>query len=223
MYRLITFDMYSALLDIEGSAVPQVEAVLNRPKNECLAFFKLWRMRQWDYVLLSSVMSSNFLTYNEITSKALVYTEKKMGISLGDFERQSLMKIWLNFKAWPDAKETVDLLKTKGYKVAMLSNGDEEMLRCLEASSGITFDYIFSADQAGHYKPHPEIYAIPIKKLGIAKTDFLHVAGSLFDMMGAKAAGYDCAWSNRFGEYTLDTRYQPDFEIQNLRQLPEYL
>jgi len=223
MYRLITFDMYSALLDIEGSAVPQVEAVLNCSKEECLVFFRLWRNRQWDYVLLSSVMGKGFLSYHEITSLALVYTEKKMGIPLGEIQRQSLMDIWLNFKAWPEAKETIDGLKAKGYQVAMLSNGDEEMLRCLEASTGISFDYIFAADQARCYKPHPDIYQLPVERLGIEKSELLHVAGSLFDMMGARAAGYDCAWSNRFGEYTIDPRYQPNLETKNLQQLLTHL
>lgn len=223
MYKLITFDMYSALLDIEGSALPRVISVLKRPSEECLTFFKLWRTRQWDYVLLSSLMDKGFLSYYDITWKALEYTGKKTGIYLSLPEKTELMEIWTSFLAWPEAKETIDLIKAKGYQVAMLSNGDETMLKKLEDSTGITFDYIFSADQANHYKPHVSIYELPTEKLGIAKTDFLHVAGSLFDMMGAKAAGCNCAWSNRLGEYTLDPQYLPDYETTNLQQLLAHL
>lgn len=223
MYKLITFDMYSAILDIEGSALPQVEDVLQRSPEECLKFFRLWRTRQWDYVLLSALMEQKFMAYQEITWKALEYTEKKLGVLLAKGEKEKLMHIWTNFRSWTEAKTAVDAIKEKGYQVAMLSNGDEVMLKQLEASSGITFDYIFSADQAGHYKPHRDIYSLPVEKLGIAKDDFLHVAGSMFDMMGAKAAGCNCAWSNRFGEYTLDTQYRPDYEISDLMQLLDYL
>ncbi len=223
MYDLITFDMFSAMLDIEGSALPQVEAVLKKPSDVCLKFFKLWRTRQWDYVLLSSLMEQGFLTYRDITWKALGYTAKRFGLTLTEAEKSTLMDIWISFRSWPEARETVAALKAKGYKVAMLSNGDEDILKALESSSGITFDYIFGADQAQHYKPHPEIYNLPTNRLGIPKERFLHVAGSLFDMMGAKAAGCNCAWSNRLGEYTLDPRYRPDYETTNLRQLLDIL
>ena len=223
MYKLITFDMFSALLDIEGSALPRVEAVLRQPPEQCLRFFRLWRTRQWDYVLLSSLMARGFLTYHDITWKTLEYAAKKTGLTLSQAEKLELMDIWTNFRAWPEARETVNALKSKGYLVGMLSNGDESMLRQLETSSGISFDYIFAADQAQHYKPHRDIYMLPTRRLDIPREEFLHVAGSLFDMMGAKAAGCNCAWSNRLSEYTIDPQYQPDYETDNLRQLLDIL
>jgi len=68
------------------------------------------------------------------------------------------------------------------YKIAMLSNGDESMLKPLEESTG-----------------------------------------SMFDVMGAKAAGCICAWSNRQGEPMIDEKYKPDYELTSLSDLLEIL
>ena len=51
----------------------------------------------------------------------------------------------------------------------------------------------------------------------------LHVAGSVFDVMGAKAAGCNCAWSNRYSDYVLDTKYEPDYNMKSLSDLLEFL
>ena len=46
MFKLITFDVYSASLDINGSAVPIVREVLGWSEEKCLDFFKTWRTQQ---------------------------------------------------------------------------------------------------------------------------------------------------------------------------------
>jgi len=133
------------------------------------------------------------------------------------------MEIWTTFRAWPEAKTILHKVKEKGYDIAMLSNGDQDMLYPLQKSSGITFDYIFSGDMAGCYKPSQGIYELPCRKLKIKREEMFHVAGSMFDVMGAKAAGCICAWTNRHGEILLDERYRPDYEFRDLSELLDIL
>ena len=47
----------------------------------------------------------------------------------------------------------------------------------------------------------------------------MHVAGSPFDTMGAKAEGLECAWSNRFYDFLIDPKYKPDYEFNDLQEL----
>lgn len=223
MFELITFDVYSASLDINGSAVPIVNRVLGWPEEKCLDFFKTWRTQQWSFLLLNNSMSDGYQSYRSITSKTLEYTIKKYEVNLNEEQKKKLMDIWVSFKAWPEAKEVIDEIKRRGYKVAMLSNGDYDMLEPLQNSSGIQFDYIFSAESAGAYKPAESVYDVPSKKTGISKHQMLHVAGSVFDVMGAKAAGCKCAWSNRYSDYVLDPKYEPDYNIKNLSELLNFL
>lgn len=223
MFKLITFDVYSASLDINGSAVPIVKEVLGWHEEECLEFFKTWRAQQWSFLLLNNSMGEGYLNYRTITTKTLEYAMKKFGVTLNDEQKKRLMEIWVSFKAWPEAKEVIDEIKRRGYKVAMLSNGDQDMLEPLQESSGIKFDYIFSAESAKAYKPAPSVYDVPFNEIGIKKEEMLHVAGSVFDVMGAKAAGCNCAWSNRYSDYVLDAKYEPDYNMKSLSDLLEFL
>jgi len=222
-YKLITFDAYSALLDIKGSLVPVLEKLLGSSGKDLTAFFTIWRTRQWDYVLLSSSMDKGFLSYHYITRCALDYTLLKFEITCSEAVKEQLVGAWSHLLAWPEAKTVLMEVKRRGYQIAILSNGDEPMLKALEVSTGIIFDYIFSADQAEAYKPSPKIYRLPFNKLGLVREEVLHVAGSPFDMVGAKAANILCAWSNRYHDFPIDSQYKPDFEFNDLNELLQIL
>lgn len=222
-FKVITFDAYAALLDIEGSMVPVLKKYFPDTTVDLLAFFKLWRLRQWDYVLLSENLEKGFHGYRYITRCALDYTLKKHKMDLPEADKDDLVSAWGDIKAWPEAQKVLNEVQNRGYKIAILSNGDDDMLEPLKKSTGINFDYIFGAEQAQHYKPNPAIYAVPFKKLGLKREDLLHVAGSPFDMMGAKSADIICGWSNRLGEVSIDKKYQPDYEWSNLSGVLEIL
>ncbi|TCL38826.1 2-haloacid dehalogenase [Anaerospora hongkongensis] len=222
-YKVITFDAYSALLDIKGSLVPALEKVFDVSGKDLTAVFAMWRTRQWDYVLLSSSMNKGFLSYRYITRCALDYTLLKFDLTCSEANREELVDAWSHLSAWPEAQTTLLEIKRRGYPIAILSNGDEAMLKSLEGSTGIVFDYIFCAEQAKAYKPSPKIYQLPFDKLGLARAEVLHVAGSPFDMMGAKAEGLLCIWSNRFHDFPIDPIYKPDFECNDLSGLLKVL
>lgn len=219
MYQLITFDIYSASLDIFGSAVPKVSEVLALDSETARLFFKTWREQQWNFLLLSNSMKDGYRNYRYITRRTLEYAEQKFDLRLTAEQAEELMSIWTSFRAWPEAREVIGELRNRGYQVAMLSNGDQDMLEPLVQSSGIEFDYIFSADRARAYKPNPAVYDVPFQLTGIEKKDMLHVAGSMFDVMGAKAAGCRCAWANRYHDAVLDPAYAPDYDLRDLTGL----
>lgn len=221
MYKVITFDMFSAVLDIEGTAAPIIRQMVPQLHEEdALPFFRVWRTKQWDYVLLCGHLQKDFVSYTYLTSCALDYACEKYGLRLTCAQREKLMSIWFSFQPWPEAKKVIEQLKKKGYIVAMLSNGDTDMLKSIAAHCAIQFDHIFSAEMAGAYKPRKEIYYQVWDHLKIGREDHLHIAGSMFDVMGAVAAGVHCIWSNRYGDCLLDRKYVPDLIVSNLNQLP---
>ena len=222
-FKMITFDAYSALLKLEDSMVPIVERVINREEVDSLAFFRMWRTRQWDYVLLGSNLEKGYHSYEYLTRATLLYTMKKFNVTLTQEEQDEMVDGWSHMKAWPEAKEVLDEIQRRGYKIAILSNGDEKMLRPLIESTGIQFDEVFGAEHAKAYKPNPAIYALPFELCGYKNEEVLHVAGSTFDLMGAKSAGIFCAWSNRYDDFPIDEKYTPDYNFKDLRGLLEIL
>ena len=221
---MVTFDMYSALLDIFTSAVPLVKDVVDLPDESCDKLFRTWRSEQWLYMLLNGCTRTGFISYSDITKRALDYTEFKLNYSFTPEQKERLLHhVWENFKAWPEAKKVLEELRARGYTIAMLSNGDRDMLEPLQQSTGIQFDHIFAADMARCHKPGPEIYALPKMVLGMEPADFLHVCGSANDLMGASYAGIQCAWHNRRADRPYDPNIKPVFEVRNLYGLLDYL
>lgn len=219
--RLVTFDLYSALIDVESSLVPEVSRVLDAAEPAGLV--RTWRVRQLDYTLLSTCLSRGHLAFDELTARALDCALRQYGLALPESGRAELVGAWTRLRPWPEAEEVLTEVQRRGHQIALLSNGDEAMLRAQARHFPVSFGGVFAADQAGVYKPHPAIYRLPLAALGLAPEDILHVAGSGRDVMGAKAAGLRCYWSNRTDEALLEPELAPDFMFPDLRGLLEVL
>ena len=123
---------------------------------------------------------------------------------------------WNELCLWPEAASVPTKMREGGYRIGLLSNGDEAMLRALAARLPVRCDDVFASEHAGYYKPHPSVYALPLRTLGLSTDQLLHVAGSATDVMGTKAAGLRCVWVNRQHDRVLDERYTADDECEDL-------
>ena len=88
------------------------------------------------------------------------------------------------------------------------------MLTTIAREFRTPFDDILSSEHCGVYKPHPDMYALPERELGIE--DYLHIAGSPNDVIGARSAGVSCYWSNRQGDCVTLPDYGPDHQGSDL-------
>lgn len=216
--RLVTFDFYTALVDYEGSLLPAVRQVCEPPADP-VQLLRAWRAKQLEGALLSNSLQRGRVSFRELTRRALVYTLTRASQPLSKMRIDELVSEWDGLSPWPEAKSTLAELKARGYALGVLSNGDEAMLRAGLRSFDVMFDHVLASDHAGVYKPHPAIYALPLERLGIAREQVLHVAGSANDVAGAKLAGLRCAWSNRNGEPMLQPDVKPDYEMRSLADL----
>jgi 2-haloacid dehalogenase len=200
--ELITFDAYAALSDYRSSLLPALESIPDLDSAQAADFLELWRARQLGVTALSNALERGRISFRECTARALVST------------REELIYAWYPLAPWPEANSVLSALTAKGYRLAILSNGDRDMLESLAAQLDTPFDDIFSSEQSGMYKPHPSVYAVPIRELGI--DNYLHVAGSANDVIGARAAGVSCYWSNRQGDCVTLPDYGPDHQGSDL-------
>jgi 2-haloacid dehalogenase len=212
---LITFDAYAALSDYRSSLLPVVENIPGLARIHSADFLEMWRVRQLGIAALSNVLQRGRIGFRECTALALDYTLKRYAIDVDVAAREQLVYAWYPLTTWPEADEVLAALAAKGYPLAILSNGDQDMLEALAAQLHTPFQHIFSSEQCGYYKPHPSVYAIPAKALGI--DSYLHVAGSPNDAVGATAAGVTCYWSNRQDDCVTLPDYAPDYQGRDLR------
>ena len=221
--ELVTFDVYMALLDIEGSLVPVVAGAVDLPKDEAVSFVRSWRAKQMERAAISNSLEKERTSFRDATAMALDYVADRNGIEFPQGTREGLIEAWNTLNPWPEADEVVGAVKAKGYATAILSNGDQAMLEAVARNFSSGFDHILSSETAGKYKPHPAVYDLPTSVLGVEKANVLHVAGSSNDVLGCVAAGMACIWSNRHEDTLLDPDYAPVTILPDLSGVPDLL
>ena len=83
--------------------------------------------------------------------------------------------------------------------LGVVTNCSDALGRFAAARTGIAFDVVVTAEQAGYYKPHPRPYELALSELDVAAPDCLFVAGSAYDLSGPAAVGMPVFWHNRVG------------------------
>lgn len=122
------------------------------------------------------------------------------------------------------AKELMDYLKAKGYKMHICSNGFHEVQYKKLRACGLYdyFDTIILSEDAGANKPSRQFFDYALQQSGAQKDKTLMIGDNFnTDILGAKLAGFDTAYFNRFPEY-----HAPEpvtFEITALRELMDIL
>ena len=122
------------------------------------------------------------------------------------------------------AKELMDYLKDKGYRLHMCSNGFHEVQYKKLRACGLHdhFDTIILSEDAGYNKPAPEYFNYALQRSG-AKREATLMIGDNFntDILRAKRAGLATAYFNRYPDYPAPEPV--DVEVTSLLQLKDFL
>ncbi|SMC02544.1 putative hydrolase of the HAD superfamily [Sulfobacillus thermosulfidooxidans DSM 9293] len=91
----------------------------------------------------------------------------------------------------------------QSYPLGIVTNGPEDLLN--RRLTAIGLDSYFpaqcriSAERAGFFKPHPEIFQKALTALGVAPQDALYIGDSWeYDVLGAYNAHIPCLWFNPY-------------------------
>lgn len=223
MIEWISFDVYSALFDFRASLWPRLQTVLTDvDATSCERLLELWRNRQLALAQYHFMLQRGHLSFRRATALALDYALAVFAIELSRSQKTALIYAWDELEPWPEAPAALEALRQQGYRLALLSNGDQDMLETLAARLP-AIEKVASAERAGAYKPHPRIYEYALGTLDVGRSALLHVAGSSTDVMGARSAGLYCAWSNRIADRLLDPQFEPVLTVADLSGLPQAL
>jgi len=216
--KAIIFDAYGTLFDVNSAA----EKCKNKIGDKWEPFANYWRTIQLEYTWLRSLMNRHE-DFWQITEDSL---DKSMKIfKINTSMKNELLDLYRVLSTFPEVSKTLKILKEKKYKLAILSNGTPSLLKELVSSNNLEniFDDVLSVEEVKTYKPHPNVYSIPIKKYKIEKNQFTYLSANTWDVSAAGNFGFNAVWVNRNKNIFDNLDYKPITEINNLSDLNNLL
>ena len=139
--------------------------------------------------------------------------------------RNDLLDLYKVLSPFSEVKETLNKLKKKDFKLAILSNGTHSLLGNLVKNNNLEniFDDIFSIEEVGIFKPDSKVYELPVNKYNIKKDEILFLSANTWDVSGGGNYGYNSVWVNRNKNIFDNLDYQPLDEIHDLSELLEII
>lgn len=176
-----------------------------------------------EYTWLRSLMKQH-VDFWQVTRDALDFAFDMHGITDPGL-KNNLMNAYLSLECYPEVKDALFLLKVRGYKLAILSNGTHDMLDSAVKNSGISelIDVNLSVEEIGIFKPDPRVYQLAVDTLQVQSHEIIFQSSNAWDASGASAFGFNVAWINRFGQSKERLPGKPDFEIKSLMELPDLI
>jgi 2-haloalkanoic acid dehalogenase type II len=98
---------------------------------------------------------------------------------------------------WPAFTDSRDALSglQKHFKLAVVSNIDDDLLAHSQAVLGTEFDYVVTAQKVGCYKPDSRMFEAALEQV---EGPVLHIAQSRYhDVVPAAKLGLDTVWIDR--------------------------
>ena len=216
--QAVVFDAYGTLFDVHSV----MEACEEFYPGEGKAISQTWRQKQLEYSWLLSLME-RYEPFESITRLGLIFALRSRNLPFDEAVLGRLMGEYRRLRVFPEAFAALE--RMKGRKLAILSNGNPEMLEPLLEYTGIDrkIPLLLSVEEKKVFKPHPTVYEMAPDSLGIPKEEILFVSANSWDVAGARSYGLRVAWINRARNQQEELDLLPEIEIQDLEELADYI
>jgi 2-haloacid dehalogenase len=205
--RWCTFDCYGTLIDWERGITDALLPFFETPPDrDALAK---------EYIETEATVEHGaYLRYRDVLDRAGAALLRTHGI-----ERASPLPASLpGWVAFPEVPAALRALQTAGWRIAILSNVDRDLIAASIPKLGITPDLVVTADDVGSYKPAAGHWTRFAELTGARTADTVHVGASQYhDMVPAAALGYRTVFIDRHAEPLMSS---PTRVLADLSGLP---
>ena len=217
--KYITFDCYGTLIDWEGGIKEALKKLTEKNGLDL------------DLTIISDkyikaeleVEAEQYRKYHEVLQLSVKKLLKQIGFDISDQNALEFADSIYNWQPFSETHDVLAELKQRGYKLIILSNIDNEIIKRSIELMGIDFDGVVTAEEVGSYKPAHGHWQEMLRRFNTQKEEVLHVAASyIHDIIPAKEQGFDSIWINRNREEPT-REIRPDLEFKDLRPLPNSL
>jgi 2-haloacid dehalogenase len=215
--RWATFDCYGTLIDWDAG----IRAELGRIFGELEGARLLARYHELEPEAQRDDPSAS---YRDVMATVLGRLADEEGTGLPEDEREALAR---SLPAWPAFAEVPGALadaRDRGWRLAILSNTDRDLIEESMAGIGVAFELAVVASEIGSYKPARGHWDAFYERTGAEPSHHVHVAASAYhDIRPAAELGITAIWINRLGEESDVTRARELTDLTGLADALEEL
>jgi 2-haloacid dehalogenase len=208
-----TFDCYGTLIDWNGGIGRELERLFGAEHTARL-------LHAYHEVEPQVQREDPTRAYRDVLTVTLARLAEREDLDLPADEQESLADSLPTWQPFPEVRASLEDARSRGWKLAILSNTDRDYIDASLRLIGVEFDHVIVASEIGSYKPAHRHWEVFLEEVGDPGSH-VHVGASLFhDVAPAIELGLPTIWINRLGE---DPEPQPDVELRSLDGLGDAL
>jgi 2-haloacid dehalogenase len=188
--RWITFDCFGTLVDWQAGFSRALRPIVGDRTEEVL--------RAYDAHERLVERETRHRSYKEVVVTALVRAASECGIPLSVQAARQLPASWAALRPFADVESMLAELRARGWRLAVLTNCDEDLFAITHGQFATPFDFFLTAERVRGYKPAPWHFHAFERLTRVDRQAWVHVANSWYhDIAPTKALGIQHVWLDR--------------------------
>jgi 2-haloacid dehalogenase len=213
--KWLTFDCYGTVADWNtgmGRALTGLAGVSEADAGRLLAAYH--------QAELEIEAGPGWRPYREVLTAGLARAAAREQVRLPRGGEEAFVRAWPDMPVFGDAGAALNALRERGWRLAFLTNCDEDLFATTRARLPAPFDLWVTAEEVRSYKPDLAHFRTFAEKTGATAANWIHVGCSwVHDMLPAARMGLRSVWVDR--DLTGHPAKLADRRVTSMRRLPE--
>jgi 2-haloacid dehalogenase len=209
--RWLTFDCFGTLIDWRHGIQTTGELLFPGHGSQFLDA----------YIALEAEVESegSFKRYRAVLTETTRRAARQLELELKPDDATALVSTIPYWPPFDDVGPALSELRKEGWKFALLTNCDRDIIALTQRRLPASFDAVVTAEDVSAYKPSPAHFRLFQSTFGSSAGAWIHVAQSYFhDIRPTHELGISRIWVNRQGEK--DDPSIADAVVRGLVELP---
>lgn len=216
---IVTFDLFSALLDTRTSVARAFDGFAGRrgwpiSGNDLYDCWDTHNKAAQKELADRLTRGGEWESFTSVSMRTLGEAYDDLGIDADPVaDMRAIHAMIPNWPPWPDV--TPALLNLSPHRLGILSNVDDALFARTQVAGLVDAELVFTSERLRAYKPGAAIYRRAVERTG----GHVHVAASARDVRGSLEAGLTTVRVARPGHRVDPDGPKPTYEIESLTDL----